>query len=931
VLTYPIGNDLGQSRQAAWTLGFEAGLRVGFRVWPATEREITLFMIASFSPDHRVRSHRIPAGLLVSSLLVTFSAAGQSTTVVGWGWNNNGQATPPAGLTNIVAVSAGGGQSLALRADGTVVGWGFQPNVPPGLNGVAAITCCPRHSLALRSNGTVVAWGENPNGQTNVPAGLSNVIAVSGAGLHSLALKADGTVVGWGTNRYGQLDVPPGLSNVIAVAAGGDQLLGAWSLALKSDGTVVAWGDNRRGQTNVPAGLSNVVALGASPDFESLALRSDGTVVSWGLPARPVPAGLSNVVAIDTGDGNHLALRADGTLFAWGDNFEGAINVPASARNVWAMTIGYWHGLAVTRSTPPPWPRITTQPRSLRKLEGDTVTFSVTANAAAPLSYRWQQRGQNLIGQTNSTLVLSNTQFAQSGDYAVVVSAGGLSVRSAPAFLAISNRPVAFSRIAEGVEDTEVVITLEAFDPSNLLLAGTVVALPASGRLYQFDDGRRGAPIESVPAPFAGDTLLYVPAADGNGLPFDEFLFIVGNEIGDSLPANVTINIRPVNDPPGFIAGPDQEIDEDAGPQRVPGWATAIRAGPLNEDGQSLAFLVTNDAASLFSSPPVLDASGSLFYTPAPNANGSSTVTALLQDDGGSANDGQDRSAAQTFRITVRAVNDAPIAYPQAVSLDEDTVAPITLAASDVEGDALTYRVTTPTHGTLSGVASHLFYHPSLNYIGPDSFTFIANDGQVDSTAAVVSIQIAPINDAPAAGMELFSPARLTFTGSSNFVLLASNNSRGQVICDASPSTDIENDLLEFSWFRDSEAAPFALGVRVTNAFEVGLHTIVLRAFDGRAESESSLTLEILTPGEAVEALVTRLNEAPLERNRQRPLIASLKVAVASFDRGSFGAGANQLQAFQQKIRAQLATADPTLAETLSGAAGEILRAMASP
>jgi hypothetical protein len=487
---------------------FYAEPNVGFRVWSATEGETTLFMHASFFPDRRVLPLRILTALHVSCLLATFSAAGQNTTVIGWGWNNNGQATPPAGLTNIVAVSAGAAQSLALRADGTVVGWGFQPNVPLGLNGVAAIACGHRHSLALRSNGTVVAWGENPGGQTNVPTGLSNVIAVSGAGLHSLALKADGTVVGWGTNRYGQLDVPPGLSNAIAVAAGGDQLLGAWSLALKSDGTVVGWGGNNRGQTNVPPGLSNVVAIAASPDFESLALKSDGTVVSWGLPARPVPAGLANVAAIDTGDGNHLALRADGTLFAWGDNFEGAINVPASARNVWAMTIGYWHGLAATRSTPPPWPRITSQPRSLRKLEGDTVTFSVTVNAAAALSYRWQHRGQNLIGQTNSTLVLSNAQFAQSGDYAVVVSAGGLSVRSAPAFLAISNRPVAFPRVVEGVEDTEVVITLEAFDPSNLLLVGTVVALPALGRLYQFDEGRRGAPLESVPAPIAGDTLI---------------------------------------------------------------------------------------------------------------------------------------------------------------------------------------------------------------------------------------------------------------------------------------------------------------------------------------------------------------------------------------------------------------------------------------
>jgi hypothetical protein len=904
---------------------------VGFCMRPATEREITVLMNESFSRGCILQSHRILTGLFISCLLATLSAAGQSTTVIGWGWNNNGQATPPAGLTNVVAVSAGAGQSLALRADGTVVGWGFQPNVPPGLTGVTAIACGHRHSLALRSNGTVVAWGENPDGQTNVPAGLSNVIAVTGAGLHSLALIADGTVVGWGTNRYGQLDVPAGLSNVIAVAAGGDVLLGAWSLALKSDGTVVAWGDNRRGQTNVPSSLSNVVAIAASPDYESLALKSDGTVVRWGLPIRPVPVGLANVVSIDTGDGNHLALRADGSLAAWGDNFEGAINVPGSVRNVWAMTIGYWHGLAVTRTTPPPWPRITQPPLGIITVAGDNVLFQVVAESTAPLTYRWQHRGQYLPDKTNDFLFLESVDFRDAGDYAAIVSAGGLSLRSAPAFLAVSNRPVAFPQAVEGLEDSELAITLEAFDPSNMLLDGAVVALPIAGRLYQFVDGLRGAPIVSVPARFAGDTLLYVPAPDGNSLPYDNFRFIVRNAIGASLPANVEINIRPVNDPPSFSAGPDQEIDEDAGPQRVPGWATAIRAGPLNESGQSLAFLVSNDAGALFSAPPTLDAVGTLRYTPAPDANGSATVTVLLQDDGGSADGGQDRSAPQTFRITVRPVNDAPIAQPQTISLNEDTAASIALAAFDEDGDALTYHVTSPAHGTLRGVAPKLVYQPSPNYFGADNFTFTANDGLADSTPAVVQIQVAPVNDAPVAGAELFSPARLTFTGSSNFVLLAPDNSRGSVICDASLSTDIENDPLEFSWFRDGEAAPFAFGGRVTNTLEAGVHVLVLRVSDGQAEAEVSRSLEILTAGEAVETLVQRLNEAPLERNRQRPLIASLKVAVASFDRGSFGAGANQLQAFQHKIRAQLAAEDAALTETLSGAAGEILRAMASP
>src|SRR5688572_21027481 len=104
----------------------------------------------------------------------------QPTAVVGWGFNNHGQASPPGGLTNVTAISAGSGQGVALRANGTVTSWGFafQPGLPAGLGDIAAIECGRGHTLALRSNGTVVAWGENESGQASIPPGLSNVVAV---------------------------------------------------------------------------------------------------------------------------------------------------------------------------------------------------------------------------------------------------------------------------------------------------------------------------------------------------------------------------------------------------------------------------------------------------------------------------------------------------------------------------------------------------------------------------------------------------------------------------------------------------------------------------------------------------------------------------------------------------------------------------------
>src|SRR5947208_1987087 len=59
--------------------------------------------------------------------------------VAGWGWNTLGQSTPPPGLTNVVAVSAGLVHGLALRADGIVIGWGNQGDSDPGFTNVTAI------------------------------------------------------------------------------------------------------------------------------------------------------------------------------------------------------------------------------------------------------------------------------------------------------------------------------------------------------------------------------------------------------------------------------------------------------------------------------------------------------------------------------------------------------------------------------------------------------------------------------------------------------------------------------------------------------------------------------------------------------------------------------------------------------------------------
>jgi alpha-tubulin suppressor-like RCC1 family protein len=233
-------------------------------------------------------------------------------------------------VSNVTAIAAGDDYSLALKDDGTVVGWGHGFGVRPfdgrlALSNVVAIAAGVSYerSLALQRDGTVVRfWTGEP-----VRSGVSNVVAITVSsdppGSAPLALRRDGTVVLIDGDRHSEMQPPAGLSNVVAVSAGYDHFL-----ALQSDGTVSGWGNNTQGQITgtpselraglgvaAPGGrvLSNIVAIAASTGF-SLALKKDGTVVAWGQNARgqtDVPAGLSGVTSIAAGWQHCLAITTN--------------------------------------------------------------------------------------------------------------------------------------------------------------------------------------------------------------------------------------------------------------------------------------------------------------------------------------------------------------------------------------------------------------------------------------------------------------------------------------------------------------------------------------------------------------------------------------------------------------------------------------------
>lgn len=94
----------------------------------------------------------------------------------------------------------------------------------------------------------------------------------------------------------------------------------------------------------------------------------------------------------------------------------------------------------------------------------------------------------------------------------------------------------------------------------------------------------------------------------------------------------------------------------------------------------------------------------------------------------------------------------APVADAQKIATLENKPLSITLTGSDADGDIITFKIASnPTHGTLSGTVPNLTYTPNKDYIGSDSFTFIVNDGAVDSAPATVAIDVKTTNHPPVA------------------------------------------------------------------------------------------------------------------------------------------------------------------------------------
>ena len=252
-------------------------------------------------------------------------------SVVCWGYDGFGQATPPEG--EFASVSAGDDHTCGVRTDGSVACWGDNEygQATPSNGQFVSVSAEYAHTCGVRTDGSVACWGNDGFGRSTPPEG--EFASVSAGDAHTCGVRLDDSVDCWGWDEFGQAMPPEG--EFASVSAGAGHTCG-----VRTDGSVDCWGGDDFGRSTPPEGEFASVSAGFG---HTCGVMVDGAVACWGYDgfgqATP-PEG--EFASVSAGFDHTCGVRMDGAVACWGDNDSSQATPPegefASVSAGWALT-----------------------------------------------------------------------------------------------------------------------------------------------------------------------------------------------------------------------------------------------------------------------------------------------------------------------------------------------------------------------------------------------------------------------------------------------------------------------------------------------------------------------------------------------------------------------------------------------------------------
>ncbi|MFB6319227.1 Ig-like domain-containing protein [Saccharicrinis sp. FJH54] len=237
-------------------------------------------------------------------------------------------------------------------------------------------------------------------------------------------------------------------------------------------------------------------------------------------------------------------------------------------------------------------------------------------------------------------------------------------------------------------------------------------------------------------------TFTYQPNLNYNGT--DSASYVIQDGEGDQATGKIYFTVNPINDPP--VAVLENRITQEDTPINI-----NVLANDSDVDGNLSPSGVTITQNPLHGTI-VVEANGTVTYTPAANYFGQDNFYYKLIDDAGA------ESNTVMDRILVFPMDDMPVAVNDTATTVEDNASPLVVSplANDVDPDnsgLILSIVTQPANGTAVLSGNTISYSSNLNYYGMDSILYqIKEVGAGGGTAqAYIIITVTPVNDFPVA------------------------------------------------------------------------------------------------------------------------------------------------------------------------------------